>query len=150
MDINARSILRCAQYAVPLMKQAGWGRIITVSSQGSTRVIPNYGAVGLSKAVLESLTRYLAVELAPHNIIVNAISPGMVDTDALKHFPIDVERTLQAVAEQTPTGRLVTPAEVGHLAAFLCTPAAQMIVGQTLVQDGGISLGFISGAFGPE
>lgn len=140
MDINARSILRCAQFAVPLMTQHGWGRIITISSQGSTRVIPNYGVIGLSKAVVESLTRYLAVDLAERGIIVNAISPGMVNTDALKSFPIDVQQTIADTAARTPARRIVTPEEVAALAAFLCTEDATMIVGQTLVMDGGLGL----------
>ncbi len=140
MDINARSILRCAHRAVPLMETRGWGRIITISSQGSTRVIPNYGITGLSKAVIEALTRYLAVDLAEKGIAVNAISPGVVDTDALKSFPIDVQQTIAETAARTPARRIVTPAEVAALAAFLCTDDAAMIVGQTIVMDGGLGL----------
>lgn len=140
MDINARSILRCAQRAVPLMEKAGWGRIINISSQGSTLVIPNYGAIGLSKAVVESLTRYLAVELAAKGIIVNAVSPGMVDTKALTHFPIDVQSTINEVARRTPAGRIATSEEVAKLVAFLCSDAASMIVGQTIIMDGGLTL----------
>jgi len=140
MDINARSILRCARRAVPLMEAHGWGRIISISSQGSTRVIPNYGITGLSKAVIEALTRYLAVDLAEKGIIVNAISPGVVDTDALKSFPIDVQQTVAETAARTPTRRIVTPEEVAALTAFLCTDDAAMIVGQTIVMDGGLGL----------
>ncbi len=140
MDINARSILRCAQRAVPLMEQHGWGRIINISSQGSTRAIPNYGVTGLSKAVIEALTRYLAVDLAAKGITVNAVSPGVVDTDALTHFPIDVQETIAGVAERTPSKRIVTPKEVASLVAYLCTEEAKMIVGQTIIVDGGLSL----------
>ncbi len=140
MDINARSILRCARRAVPLMEARGWGRIIAISSQGSTRVIPNYGITGLSKAAIEALTRYLAVDLAEKGITVNAISPGVVDTDALKSFPIDVQQTIADTAARTPARRIVTPAEVAALAAFLCTDGAAMIVGQTIVMDGGLGL----------
>lgn len=140
MDVNARSILRCARRAVPLMQKQGWGRIITITSQGSTRVIPNYGVTGLSKAAIESLTRYLAVELAGRGIVVNAVSPGVVETGALQHFPINVQATIAEVARRTPAGRIVTPAEVAGLVAFLCTDAAAMIVGQTLVMDGGLTL----------
>ena len=140
LDINARSILRCARRAVPLMAAHGWGRIIAVSSQGSTRVIPNYGITGVSKAAIEALVRYLAVDLAEKGIAVNAISPGVVDTDALKSFPIDVQQTIADTTARTPARRIVTPAEVAALAAFLCTDDAAMIVGQIIVMDGGLGL----------
>jgi enoyl-[acyl-carrier protein] reductase III len=86
MDVNARAFLLAAQRAVPLMQKRGGGSMVAISSPGSGRVMPDYIAVGASKAALESLTRYLAVELAPLNIVVNAVSPGLVETDALKHF----------------------------------------------------------------
>ncbi len=140
LDINTRSILRCARRAVPLMAAHGWGRIIAISSQGSTRVIPNYGITGVSKAAIEALVRYLAVDLAEKGIAVNAISPGVVDTDALKSFPIDVQQTIADTAARTPAHHIVTPAEVAALAAFLCTNDAAMIVGQTIVMDGGLGL----------
>lgn len=142
MDINARSIWRCVKWAAPLMEKGGWGRIINISSQGSTKALPNYGAMGLSKAVVESLTRYLAADLAPKGIIANAISPGIVDTSALTYFPIDVQSTINQIAKRTPAGRIVTPEEVAKLVAFLCSDGAKMIVGQTIVMDGGLSLLF--------
>ncbi len=139
VNINARSILVGVQAAVPYMRRAGWGRIITVTSIGSRRVFPEYGVVGVSKAAIEALTRYLAVELAPDNIIANCISPGVVITGALDFFPRREE--MIAYAEQnTPAGRLVTPEDVGEVAAWLCTNAARMIVGQTIEIDGGYSL----------
>jgi enoyl-[acyl-carrier protein] reductase III len=140
MDVNARSILRCVQRAVPLMEQAGWGRIVNISSPGSGRVLPHYGAIGLSKAVVESLTRYLAVDLAPKGIIVNAVSPGLVNTDAVTAFPVDLQATFAYATHRTPAGRLVTPQDVAQVVAFLCSDAAKMIVGQTLLVDGGYSL----------
>jgi hypothetical protein len=99
--------------------------------------------VGASKAALEAVTRYLGVELAPKNITVNAVSPGVVETEALKHFAI-IRQTevLARAAALTPAGRLVTPEDVAELVAFLCTPAARMIVGQTIMQDGGATLPF--------
>ena len=85
MNINSKALLFCAQEAAKLMDQGG--KIVSISSLGSIRVIENYTVVGVSKAALEALTRYLAVELAEKNIVVNAVSGGVVDTEALKHFP---------------------------------------------------------------
>jgi enoyl-[acyl-carrier protein] reductase III len=139
LGINARSILFGAQAAIPYMRRGGWGRIITVSSIGSRRVLPEYGVVGVSKAAVEAVTRYLAVSLAQENIIVNCISPGIVLTNALDFFPRRAEMIAQA-EQGTPAGRLVTAAEVGEIAAWLCSDAAAMIVGQTIEIDGGYSL----------
>jgi enoyl-[acyl-carrier protein] reductase III len=141
MNINARSLLFAAQRAVPLMKKSGGGRIVSISSPGAGRVMADYAVVGASKAAIESLTRYLAVELAPKNIIVNAVSPGIVATDALRHFESTADGSiLKKATEATPAGRLVTPEDVAEVVAFLCTPAANMIRGQVLVVDGGYTL----------
>jgi enoyl-[acyl-carrier protein] reductase III len=104
--------------------------------------MPDYGVVGDSKAALESLTRYLAVELSPKNIVVNAVSPGIVETDALKHFDAlrQDEGLIQKAVAATPAGRLVTPEDVAEVVGFLCTPAASMIRGQVIVVDGGYIL----------
>ena len=141
MDINAKAYLFLAQKAVPLMEKKGGGWIVSISSPGSIRVLPEYAVVGASKAAIESLTRYLAVELAPRNIIVNAVSPGIVATDALQHFnTMQEEDLLEEIAEQTPAGRIVTPEDVAQIVAFLCSPAAKMIRGQTIIVDGGFTL----------
>ncbi len=140
MDVNARSILRCTQRAVPLMEKHGWGRIVTISSPGGTRVLPHYAAIGLSKATLEALTRYLAVDLAPKGIIVNAISPGLVDTDAVSAFPVDLQEVFEHAAKRAPIRRLPTAEEVAKIVAFLCSDGASIIVGQTLTADGGYGL----------
>jgi enoyl-[acyl-carrier protein] reductase III len=140
MDVNARSILRCVQRAVPLMEKQGWGRVVNITSPGSTRVLPHYGAVGLSKAAIEALTRYLAVDLAPRGIVVNAVSPGLAQTDAVAAFPVDLQATFDYARSRTPAGRLVTPQDVANVVAFLCTDAAAMIVGQTIMVDGGNQL----------
>lgn len=140
MDVNARSILRCIQRLAPGMAEAGWGRVINITSPGSQRVLPHYGAIGLSKAVVESLTRYLAVDLAPKGIIVNAVSPGLVATDAVTAFPVDLQATFEYAQSRTPAGRLVTPEDVARIVAFLCSEDAAMIVGQTILVDGGYSL----------
>ncbi len=140
MDVNARSILRCVQRLAPHMIRRGWGRVITISSLGAVRVVPTYGMIGLSKAVVEALTRYLAVELAPKGIIVNAISPGLVDTDALASMNIHVQNAFENVRRRSPARRLVTPQDIGNTVVFLCSEAAAMIVGQTIYVDGGFSL----------
>jgi enoyl-[acyl-carrier protein] reductase III len=140
MDVNARSILRLVQRLTPLMEKAGWGRIINITSPGSTRVLPHYGAIGLSKAVVEALTRYLAIDLAPRGITVNAVSPGLVKTEAVAAFPVDLEETLNYAQNRTPAGRLVTPEDIARVVAFLCSDAASMIVGQTILVDGGYGL----------
>lgn len=142
MNINARALLFAAQRAVPLMEKRGGGYIISLTSPGSTRVVPDYVAVGASKAALESLTRYLGVELISKNINVNAVSPGVVDTEALQHFSAAGAKAdiLQKFTKDVPAGRLVTPEDVAGVVAFLCTPAARMIVGQTIVVDGGFTL----------
>lgn len=137
MDINARALLTLAQQAVPLMRQGG--RILAVSSLGSVRAVENYTAVGASKAALESLVRHLAVELGPRKIIVNTISAGAVDTEALKKFP-NRTQILETALERTPLGRLTTPEDVADLALFLCSDFAKMIHGQTLVVDGGYAI----------
>jgi enoyl-[acyl-carrier protein] reductase III len=139
MDVNARSILIGAQATVPYMRRSGWGRILSVTSFGSRRVLPEYSVVGVSKTAIEAVTRYLAVELAPDNIIANCISPGVVITGALDFFPSKAQIIEQAT-QRTPTRRLVTPEDVGELAAWLCSDAASMIVGQTIEIDGGYSL----------
>ena len=142
MNINARAALFGAQRAVPLMRARGGGIIVNVSSPGATRVLPEYVVVGASKAALEALTRYLAVELAPENIVVNAVSPGIVETGALQRFAAirTDDNLIQQVATRIPAGRLVTPQDVAEVVTFLCTPAASMIRGQVILIDGGYTL----------
>jgi enoyl-[acyl-carrier protein] reductase III len=141
MDVNARAFLFSAQQAVPLMETRGGGHMVAISSPGSHRVLPDYISVGASKAALEALTRYLAVELAPRNIRVNAVAPGIVLTDALQHFSaLSQADTIPNAIRNTPAGRLVTPKDVAGVVEFLCSPAASMMVGQVLILDGGYTL----------
>lgn len=137
MDVNARALLFGAERTARLMN--GGGSIVALTSAGSSRVLPGYGVVGASKAAVESLVRYLAVELAPAGIRVNAVSPGVVDTGALRHFP-DREGLLADARERTPAGRLVRPEDAAAAVAFLCSEAAEMIRGEVLVVDGGAGL----------
>ena len=136
LGANARALLALARVAVPSMPPGS--SIVGISSLGSTRVLDDYALVGTSKAALEALVRYLAVELAPQGIRVNAVSAGIVETGALDHFP-NREAMLEMGA-RNPAGRLVAPEDVADAVAFLCSPAADMIRGHTLVVDGGWSL----------
>lgn len=136
MSANARALLSLTRAAAPSMPQGA--SIVAISSLGSTRVLDNYTLVGTSKAALEALVRYLAVELGPRGIRVNAVSAGVVHTEALDHFPNREE--MLALGADNAAGRLVTPEDVAGVVAFLCSPAAEMIRGQTIVIDGGWSL----------
>jgi enoyl-[acyl-carrier protein] reductase III len=134
---NTRALLILAQESARLM--AAGGRIIALSSLGSHRVIPGYAAVGVSKAALESLTRYLAVELAPKGITVNAVSAGAVETDVWQAIPAGAE-ALSAIRARTPGGALVTAEDVADVVFFLASPAARALQGQIVTVDGGYSL----------
>jgi hypothetical protein len=112
------------------------GRIIALSSLGAHRAMPGYGFIGASKAALESLVRSLAQELGPRGIRVNAVSAGVVDTDALRAFP-NRDALLSAFAERAPAGTALTAEEVAATVYLLCLPEAAMVTGHTLVVDGG-------------
>jgi len=135
VNTNARALLQLAQVAAPSMP--GGSSIVAISSLGAQRVLDNYTLVGTSKAALEALVRYLAVELAPR-VRVNAVSGGVVDTDALEHFPNREE--MLAAGAANPVGRMVTPEDIASAVAFLCSAEADMVRGQTLIVDGGFSL----------
>jgi enoyl-[acyl-carrier protein] reductase III len=137
MDANAKALLSLARAVAPTMPEGS--SIVALSSLGSFRVLENYVLVGTSKAALEALVRYLAVELAPRGIRVNAVSAGVVETQALDHFP-NREQMLAMARERTPVGRMVEPTDVAGAIEFLCSPDAQMVCGQTLIVDGGYSL----------
>ena len=137
LHTNAEAFLLCVQQAAPMMPQGG--KIVALSSLGSTRYIPGYSAIGISKAAIETLTRYLAHELAPRHINVNTVSGGFIDTDALKSFP-NYDEMMREVIHRTPFGRVGTPDEIADVVVFLCTDAARWITGQIIIVDGGYSL----------
>jgi enoyl-[acyl-carrier protein] reductase III len=137
LNANARSIFTLARLAAPTMHSGG--SIVAVSSLGAVRVLDDYVLVGVSKAAIEALVRYLAVELAPRGIRVNAVSAGLVETGALDHFPRR-EEMVTYYRGRTPAGRLVEPKEVAAAVTFLAAPEAEMIRGHTLVVDGGYSV----------
>lgn len=136
LNANARALLALARATAPAMEKGS--AIVAISSLGSQRVLDNYILVGTSKAALESVMRYLAVELAPRGIRVNAVSAGVVDTDALEHFPNREE--MLATVDRTPAGRLVEPGDMAAAVSFLCSDDAAMVCGHTLIVDGGFSL----------
>lgn len=137
MDINAKAFLLCAQRATRLMKNGG--KMVSISSLGSKLVMPIYTAVGVSKAALEALTRYLAIELAGRGICVNGVSAAAVETEALKLYTADPNLP-QPLWRTTPAGKMVQPEDVADAVAFLCSDEASMIRGQIIVVDGGMSL----------
>jgi NAD(P)-dependent dehydrogenase (short-subunit alcohol dehydrogenase family) len=138
MDMNARAFLLGSQMAAELMERHG-GRIIGISSLGSRYYVPDYAGLGAAKAVMETLARYLAVELAPRKINVNVVSAGFVDTESMRLAP-DYDELVRRVVAATPAGRLATPDDVAGVVAFLCSPDSDWIRGQTLIADGGYSL----------
>jgi enoyl-[acyl-carrier protein] reductase III len=137
MNINARAALLCAQRAAKLMKNGGV--IVNVSSLGSRLAWPVYTVVGVSKAALEALTRYLAIELAPRGIRVNAISAAAVESETWKLYTAAMNVPNNLVTS-TPVGPMVQPEDLANAVAFLCSDAAAMICGQTIIIDGGMSL----------
>jgi enoyl-[acyl-carrier protein] reductase III len=136
MDVNVFGPWFAAQAAVKFMNDGG--AIINLMSPGADRYLPKYAPVGVSKGALESLTVYLAVELAPRGIRVNAVSAGLVEgTDGVRMLDQEMVGDYGA---KVPAGRHVHPEDVAEAVAFLASPAASMIVGQTLLVDGGYSL----------
>jgi len=139
-QLNVFAFVHAAQEAIRLMRGRR-GRIVTVSGFPTQRYLPDYALLASAKAALEALTRYLAVEAAPLGITVNAVSPGVVDTDSLDVYKApDADNFTRAVVASTPKGRVGTPEDVARVIAFLCSDDAEWIVGQTVVVDGGLTL----------
>lgn len=138
MSSSAWSLIALAQRAVPLM-QNGWGRIISITSEGGSKVLESYGIMGAAKGALESITRALAVELAPKGILVNGVMAGAADTKSLRTLPC-AERLLQKAKEHTPVGRILQPDDVADVILFLASNQARMICGQFITVDGGFGI----------
>jgi NAD(P)-dependent dehydrogenase (short-subunit alcohol dehydrogenase family) len=138
IDSHVTTFLVGSQRAAKLMV-GRQGSIVGLSSLGSRSYIPGYAPVGVGKAAVESLTRYLAVEFGPLGIRVNAVSGGPIDTDALKQFPT-YEQMKDASKRLAPGRRMGLPEDIAEVVAFLCSDAARWIYGQTLIVDGGLSL----------
>jgi len=138
--ITVKGFLVAAQEAVPLM-EGRRGRIVAVSGIDSLGCLPRHGTLGAAKAAMEVLTRYLATELAPRGITVNAVNPGLVETDSARFYGGDGYEAWKAqVIQVTPKGRVGTPEDIARVIAFLCSEEAEWICGQTIVADGGLSL----------
>ncbi|WP_436758383.1 SDR family oxidoreductase [Streptosporangium sp. V21-05] len=138
-ETNVKGALWCARAARPLLARSDAGCVVNVSSVGAVYAPANYLPVGLSKAALEALTRYLAAEFAPDGIRVNTASAGLLDNPVGRMFPGFDSMSANAVAA-TPMGRLATPADLADLVLLLASPGAAWVTGQTVVADGGMSL----------
>jgi enoyl-[acyl-carrier protein] reductase III len=131
---SARSLLNMTQMAVPLMN--GWGRVVSITSDGGQRVLPGYGVVGPAKAALESVTRGLAFELAPRGIIVNGVLAGLADTRSFRMIP-GSDKVIEHAKSHTPVGRIIDPDDIANVVAFLVSDQAKMICGHFVTVDGG-------------
>ena len=141
LRMNTAPVLWLTQAALPLLqKSKGLGRVIAISSHGSIRGISNYGLIGTSKAAMESLVRHLAFELGRSGVNFNAVMPGIVATDAIKTLP-GSEGMLKSVQEQILVkDRMLQPTDVAGTVLFLASPLSDLIQGQVIVIDGGISI----------
>lgn len=144
MDVNARSLFSLIQGLLKAEPERGpllarGSAIVALSSLGAVRAIPQYAAVAASKAALEAIARHLALELGPAGVRINVVSPGLVPTRALDHFP-NRAQLIEVASSRTPLARLTTPEDVANVVGFLCSDAAAMVHGQTLHVDGGYSI----------
>jgi enoyl-[acyl-carrier protein] reductase I len=137
MDVSCHSFVRMAKLAAPLMKAGG--TMFAMSYYGANKVIPTYSVMGPVKAALEACCRYLAYELGPKGIRVHAISPGPLKTRAASGLK-DFDLLLNEAAQRAPLGELVDIMDVGFTCAFLATPYARRLSGETLYVDGGVNI----------
>lgn len=137
LDVSAYSLIALARAAAPRM--ASGGSIVTMTYAGSERVVPHYNVMGVAKAALEASVRYLAAELGPRGIRVNAISAGPIRTLAAAGIG-GFRQMLDRFAEAAPMRRAVTPHDVGDTAVYLCSPWAGAVTGEVLHVDAGASI----------
>lgn len=137
MDVSCHSFIRMAKLAAPFMTEGG--TMFAMSYYGANKVVKNYNVMGPVKAALEACCRYLAYELGSKGIRVHAISPGPLKTRAASGLK-DFELMLNAAAERAPLGELVDIMDVGYTCAFLATPLARRLTGETLYVDGGVNI----------
>jgi NAD(P)-dependent dehydrogenase (short-subunit alcohol dehydrogenase family) len=138
LDSNLNGAFLCARKAGQLMREQQFGKIVNISSLAATRSVPAMGIYGIAKAGIEMMTKVLAQELAPFNIQVNAVAPGMVRTEFSAPFWSN-EDFHQLILKTIPMGRIAEPEDVAHPVLFLCSEGAGFITGQTLGVDGGAS-----------
>jgi enoyl-[acyl-carrier protein] reductase III len=138
LTANSLSLVLLVQAFLKSLKERS-GSILAISSPGAVRALPNYGLVGASKGALESVVRHLALELGPMGIRVNALVPGLMDTDVLSLIE-NREHVVAEAVRRTPLGRIATPADVASVASFVTSSAAQFVHGQVITVDGGYGI----------
>ncbi|SDP33553.1 SDR family oxidoreductase [Lentzea jiangxiensis] len=140
LAVNFLAPLRCVRTARSLLLASGSASVVNISSTGARMVLPDYLAIGVTKAALEAMTRYLAVELGPAGVRVNTASGGLLDTPGGRMFP-GHESFARSIVDRTPLGhRIGEPDEFAELVAFLASPRSRWITGQTIDADGGVRL----------
>lgn len=139
LDISTYSLIALARAAVPLIEKRGGGSILTLTYLGSSRVFPNYNVMGVAKAALEASVRYLAADLGPRNVRVNAISAGPIKTLAAAGIG-GFSTILNVYRERAPLRRNVEAAEIGEAAAFLLSDSGKAITGEVLMVDSGFHI----------
>lgn len=147
MSLTVQGFLDLVRLATPHMNDGG--RVMAVSGWDSFRVLPGHGLLGAAKAAMETLVKYLAIELAKDRITTVGVCPGPIDTDSFRYYAGEAwEDYARQWLAQTPSGAYPTPDEVADVMVYLVSPASAAINGQTIVVDGGLSLATMPIGFG--